>query len=472
MFKRKRMAVFAVCLGILAVLMGCQKIPPEPTTVPPTTVTTPTQPPLSPKEKYDLAKQQLENASNWILEYTLEESRTVGENTYTKTVSGKASFSKLYSPDMMAVVEEQLSYGDYSSAYMEVYCEGTAYSQVNQSHFKSDMEPENFVERQLPAALLSSKRYQSIQETPGENGTVITFEDAKTLEDWAAKTGAKLVSASGTAVLDSSSTLRETASNITYLLGDTQYSVTASMRVTAPAGLDLSGTHQEHIKGSVLIQDLDAPKLLLQIVGDVYASDVLHCDAVESIYSQAIPLAYSQNTLIDLSGREEKLSASVDYTSHLSDYRGNISTNSQTDAFADGVFTTVKNGGTPQESTTVTAQQMRSYCEDRILAALAAPKYWKNAVITVKKDSIRIDIEGNFAYVSDMMDNVSQFLQVDLESKATTKETKSAGGYIELDRETGLPTAMGLNLERHHTIDTIPYQLTYRLEQNMNLLET
>ena len=68
-----------------------------------------------------------------------------------------------------------------------------------------------------------------------------------------------------------------------------------------------------------------------------------------------------------------------------------------------------------------------------------------------------------------MMENISQFLQVDLDEKATEKKTVAAGGYLVIDRETGLPTAMGLNMERQHTIDGITYTLTYSLDQTMAL---
>ena len=64
---------------------------------------------------------------------------------------------------------------------------------------------------------------------------------------------------------------------------------------------------------------------------------------------------------------------------------------------------------------------------------------------------------------------LSQFLQVDLDVEATDKKTVSAGAYLVIDRETGLPTEMGLNMERQHTINSVTYQLTYQLEQTVAL---
>ena len=461
-----RIWALVLCVCALLLLGGCDE-PPVETTAAPTTV--PTEPPLTPKEKYDLARERLEQASNWIFSYTLEEQRTVGKDTYTKKVAGRASFSRLYQKDMVAVVEEQLTYGNYSSEYMEIYCEGAAYSQINESCFKAEMDPEAFVQRQLPAALLDSSLYQTISEVVGADSTVLSFSNATAVESWLGNSTARIVSAAGTATLDSSGALRETTCRVTYSLGQVEYTVSAMIRATAPASLDLSGTHQEHIEVSTDIESLDAPKMLLQVVGNIYAAGKMHCDTVESIYSEAIPLAYSQSSVIDLIDAEGDLTARAEYEIHLSDYRGNVSTNTQVDAFEDGVFTTSSNGGKPQENPDVTAQQIRRYCEDAILSALAAPKYLKGASVAEEADSFRLEIEGNDDFVTDMMANITQFLQLDLDAKATEKNTVSAGGYLVIDRETGLPTAMGLYMERQHTIDTVTYRLTYSLDQTMKL---
>ncbi len=467
MMKLRRTGILLICICALLILSGCQEQLEPTQTIQPTSAPVGQQ--LTAKEQYDAARQVLESASNWILEYTFQEQRTVGEDTYTKAVEGKASYSCLFSKNMTAMVEEKVFYGSYASTYLEIYCEEMAYSKINESYFKADMTPEAFVSRQLPAALLSSELYQTIEMTQLPNSTVIAFSDPVGAESWITGERVKLVSASGTATLDSSGTLRETVCQITYTWGKIQYTVQACVRATASANLDLSGTHQEHISKSTQIESLDVPKMLLQVVGDVYSCGKLYCNAVESIYSEAIPLSYSQSSRITLTGRDNDLEARVEYEIQLSDYRGDVSTQTQVDSFADGLFTSVQNGGKLQTNPDVTAEQMRSYCEDAVLSALAAPKYLKNASLTENSSSYRIEMTGNHSFVTDMMANITQFLQVDLDAQAAIKKNISAGGYLEIDRKTGLPTAMGLYVEREHTIDTVTYQLTYKLEQTMEL---
>ena len=471
-YLRTLAVVLCVC-GVLS-LAGCGSETPAQTTaptVPTTTVASTTEPALSPREKYELARDSVLQAGNWILDYTMEEQRLIGDDAFAQTVSGRASFSNLYQENMIAVVEEQLSYGSYTSEYTEVYCENVAYSKVKENYFKSAMEPETFVQRQIPAVLIDSALYQAIAEEVTEDSTVIFFESGKSLESWIANAKAKLISASGRAVLDSSGTLKETSCQITYSVGAVQYTISATVQVTAPPSLDLGGSHQQHIRRSTEIESLDVPKMFLQVVGTVYSADKMHCDAVESIYSEAIPLAYSQSSNIDLSVLDGELSVRAEYKSQLSDYRGNVSSSTQLDTFENGVYSSSVNGGKPQENPAITDVQMRRFYEDAILSALAAPKYVKNASLTENQDGYRIEIEGNHDFLSDMMENITQFLQVDLDEKATKKKTLSASAYLEIDRETGLPTAMGLLVERQHTIDTVAYRLVYRMDQTVEFTD-
>lgn len=468
-----RILAAALCVCGAFALAGCsepQVVETTATTAPATTVAT--EPPLSPREKYDLAREYVLLAGNWILDYTMEEQRVIGDDAFVQKTSGRASFSNLYQENMVAVVEEELTFGSYTSEYEEIYCESMAFSKVKENYFKSEMDPEAFVQRQIPAVLIDSALYKAITETVEDSGTVVSFDGAKAMESWVANSKAKLISASGSAVLDSSGALKETTYRATYSVGTVQYTVSATVQVTAPPSLDLSGTHQQHIRRGTQIQSLDVPKMLLQVVGTVYSADRMHCDAVESIYSEAIPLAYSQNSEIDLSVVDEELSVRAEYKSQLSDYRGNVSSSRQVDTYENGVFSSVVNGGKPQENPTITAVQMRRFYEDAILSALAAPMYVKDASVTVSADSYRVEIEGNHEFLKDMMANITQFLQVDLDEKATKKKTVSAGAYLVIDRESGMPTSMGLLVERQHTIDTVAYRLVYRLDQTMQFLES
>ena len=461
----KNLCLIFLCVGALIVLCGCQQ-PPEETGV---TTTVQTEPPLSAEEKYLQGREHIDQASNWILSYTTEEKRTIGTDIYTQAVSGTASYSNLMQSDMTVVVEENLSYGTYRSNYLELYCEGDAYVQVNGSNFKETMTPKMFIQRQIPAVLLSSGLYQTITETVLEDATVISFSEATEVEEWVSGKKAKLISASGTATLDNTGVLKETNYHVEYQLGECKYEFSASVQVTAPQTLDLGGTHQEHLKGSIQLEDVSIPKMLLQVVGNIYTAGSIQCTATETIYSEAIPLSYSQKSQYNLTGAGETLNARAEYLTSMSDYRGEAASQTWTESFADGKYTTTReNAG----NVSATAEQMRQYLEDAILSALVAPIYLNDATLQEKGTLYRLELTGNHQFVIDMMKNIASFLQVDLESKATTGKTVSAGGYLTIHKETGLPLSMGLYLEREHTMDSGTYQLTYQLDQTLALSET
>ena len=187
------------------------------------------------------------------------------------------------------------------------------------------------------------------------------------------------------------------------------------------------------------------------------------------VSAEAIPMTYIQEGIFTLMETEGDLQAEASYSISFSDYREQEFQKTQKEAYANGILTTIVDGGKPQTNDTVTRQQMREYMEDAVLSGLFASKYIADAVVLDQGDHYRLEFTGNDAYLEDMMANVNAFLQTDLDAGASAVETTAAGGYLTVDKATGLPTAMGLELSRVHTIATVAYQLNYRLDQELDL---
>ena len=116
--KLRKAILFFLLAGLLLSAAGCGQEP-QPTTAPATipitqATTVPTQPPLSPTEKYARACEEVNAAGNLILSYTIEEIRRTGENTYTEKVTGKASLSHVGQKDMTAIVENIFEDGQWA----------------------------------------------------------------------------------------------------------------------------------------------------------------------------------------------------------------------------------------------------------------------------------------------------------------------------------------------------------------------
>lgn len=467
--KLRKPALFILFAGLLLIAAGCGQQP-LPTTLPTTQATTiSTQPPLSPAEKYARACEEVNAAGNLILSYAAEENRQVGEDTYTEKTTGKASLSRVGQEDMTALVEESLSYGSYETAYTEVYCDGNAYVQVNDCAFGVHMSAEDFVQRQLPALLLDASLYGQVTETEESGVCVLTFSNPSALERWLHVPEGKLLSAEGKAYLNGAGTLTGMDYQAVFFRNSTQYSYTVSVQVLAPQSLDLGAVHPEHFANVVWLQSMDAPKFLLQTVGSVYSSKDLVCRSEETVSSEAIPMTYTQESRFSLLETEEDLQAEASYSVGFSDYREQVFQKTQEESYSNGVLTTIIDGGKPQTSEAVTRQQMREYIEDAVLSGLFASKYIADAVVLDKGDYYRLEFTGNDGYLADMMANVNAFLQTDLDAGASSVETTAAGGYLTVDKATGLPTSMGLELSRVHTIATVAYPLEYRLDQALEL---
>ena len=457
----KRICSALLCLGLGLTLFGCAEVNQDngPTTQPPTL-----------RERYDAAAQALQNAENLILRYTVKQTRTVGSNQFIHTVTGNASYAQHGEETMTGIVEENLRYGNYEVDYEEIYCGGSAYVQFDGKCFDAELSADAFLNRQIPAVLAQSSLYVQMEEVPNEDGISLIFREPKAAESWAAVPAGAIVQETwAMATLDSSDVLTASSYYVRYLLGGVQYIYEATMQAAAPKVLDLTGRHPEHFPNSVSLEDLNVPKLLLKAVGDVYSAEYMTSRAEEKTYSEAIPVTYIQESAFSVSGWGDSLSAEAAYKVTVSDYREEVSVTTQTERFQEGKFTTQRNDETPQENPAVTAEMMRQHCEDAILSAVLAPKYLAAAKSETVDGVQKLTFRGNTAFVTDLMTNIGQFLQVDLGAQAQSSTLDAAEGYLHLNVETGLPVAMGLKLSCRHTINGVVYTLSYDLVQTLDL---
>ena len=460
---KKWSKAMGLILACAALLCGCaQEQDEQPPAPPPTAL-----------ELYTAARALPDNGQHLIVEYDIQESRTVQGNRYTKEISGTASYSDINLPTMTAVVEEKLRYGNYENRYMEVYCEGAAYIQAAGRDYSVSMTPEAFVAQQLPGVLVDATLYAQITSQERDSKTVISFENPTAPESWLAKDRSiTLTSATATATLDSTGVLNQYTYQAEYVWEGVSYSVNVTTRISVPKTLDLTGKHPEHVEGYVALNDLRIPKLLMQVVGDVYSAKTISYTAAENIYSEVLPLSMIQTHQLLTKGAGDDLYVKIDYQTVIKDYRGDESMSTQTDLYQNKAYSIVVNGGETQLQPYVAPDSMRQACEDAALSALMAMKYLSAGTVTDQGDTLRVDLWGNESFEADLMVGITDFLQVDLDARAEAKETVAAGGYLVIDKYSGLPSSMGLALERAHKLTGVVYQLKYSLDQTLSFVET
>lgn len=462
----KQLAVLVIGILLLMSLCACHSQDNEETTVPVVTTTEAIQ--IDPLELYEAACSKLSDKANLVLSYEGTRQRTVRTEVFTESASGTVSYAGLGSEALEALVSETLHFGTYETQYIQSYISGTGYCRVNNSSFRCDMTEEAFTAQQLPAVLLDSALYGTVSMETNEENTVLIFSEPLALESWIrADQAAQLTAAYGSMTLDADGSILSSAYHAEYTLSTASYTLDLNMTVDTPASLDLSTSQPVYPESCAQLSDLRIPRLLLQVVGDVYTANAMTVSYTDRLYSDLFAVVREQSGSFNTYGSGSDLLCSMSTQVALTNYTGTTSVNSQSITYQDGVYTNTINGGEPTTSDNFTAQQIRTSCEDYILSSLFELDHIASAELTDLGDFLYIQFTGNEAYTEGMFDGIYALLEVDLDSYEHS--TASTGGYLVINKYTALPTSLGMYVSRNHVVENVTYQLTYQLDQAMDL---
>lgn len=423
-------------------------------------------------ELYKSASAAAYTAEDVVLQYTVDRQRLIGTQIFTEKVDGNMTVKNMRREDMVAVVSERLLFGTLETAYKEIFCDGRTYVQVNDSRFALQADADVYLSRQYPLALINADYYKGVYAEKDQSGnTVVHFIEPIVMESWLRRDArVQMQSASGTAVIDPDGHLTQTTYRITYLCGEVTYSEVITMQVITPKELDVGGVHPEHFENCPVLDNADALKLLLRAVGDVYTASAIKCDVEEIIDSAAVPVRYEKKSSLLLAGAGDAFYAKADFRVSVTDYRGVPVITTQSVLLENGTFSGTVNGLPVASDPPATAQSMRNHIEDAVLAAVFNPNHIESVQLEIRDSHYYLTFQGNETFMKDMMSMIGQFLQMDLDAASQSSQTSMASGYLELDRNTGLPVGMGIDLMRKHTLNSITYDLQYTLHQTVNLL--
>ena len=458
--------VLGICL--LLCLVGCgsnnagETTSPVETTVPPTTLP-------DPSKLHADAQRALEKHTNLVVSYNLEHQRTIGGESYSYSNVGSASYTGLGTDDFSALISENLAFGTYETQHIRSFLSGKGYVRVNNCNFSCELTAADFLAQQLPAVLLSDGLYADVRLEVSDTGIVISFAAPQQLESWLnVDSRAVIVNAYGSVTLDSSNHMTAAFYHAEYTLGNTVHTVDVATTISTPEELDLSTSQPVYPEECIAVNDLTIPAKLLQVVGDVYGTKAMTVSYNDRLYSAAFTSIRTQTGAFDTYGAGDDFLCSMDTQVNVTDYAGTTVSKSQSISYIDGVYAVTTNGGDPT-SAEVSAEDIRIMCEDAILASLFEFDCMAEASMTQEGDFLYINFVGNETYTEAMCDSIYAMYDVDLDSLAGSYTTPAAGGYLVINVHTGLPTALGMNVERTHTIDGVPYELTYQLDQSMEL---
>lgn len=469
MLSNKRPLALLLCLSLLLILGGCSLGGTDETTLPTETVPETTAP-IDGGAVYSGACETLFSASDIAVHYTYDQRRTVAGETFTENRTGTASYDNYGSNTLEALVSETLTYGGYSAQYIESFLSGDAYCRVSNTNFQCPMTAAEFTARQIPAQLLDSGLYGSIAAETVEDTTVITFKNAACLESWVTGAAdAQLTAASGTATVDATGKLSAATYHAEYTLNTTAYVLDVSITLETPEKLSLSAQQPVYPMDCPQLSDLDIPRYLLRVVGDVYGSGAVSASYTDTLISAAFSSIRTQTGNYIASGSGDSLDAEISTQVTLTDFAGSSTSNSQQITFRDGQYTNTINGSEVTTDGSVTAEQVRTNVEDSILSAMLTLDAITSGELTDTGDFLCIRFTATDSYTSTLCANIYTLFGINLDSFAQSYTTDSAGSYLTIDKYSALPTAMGISLSRSHVIDNVSYTLTYQKDQAIQL---
>lgn len=424
----------------------------------------------TPAEVYEDACDKLRNADHLILSYTYSDTRTVGEETFTRQVTGTDSLCKIGTDEMEALVQQHLTFGTYGSDYTELYRAGTAYALVRGSAFSSPMTADSFIARQLPWVILNSQLYGEITEAGTEETRILTFLQPTAPESWAVPAAdVTMLSAQGSASMDRNGNLLAYTYQLSYKQAEITHQISLEMELSAPKSLDLSAAHPGYPEKAVTLSCLDAPKMTLQVAGDIFTARSISAEETQTINSGALNSLRTYVSSYHIAGQGADLSALAKHQITLNDYHlGTTTTTTQTDRFQNGIFSRVTNDSSPVENAD-SPENIRIRWENTLLNCLFSLNYLSDAVLSETEDAYTLTFAGNDAYCATIASSLSSTLGSNLDSLAESHTTSGAGGYLTISKLTGLPTAMGMHFQRVHVLYGTSYQLSYQLDQKLLL---
>lgn len=460
-----RKAVFlllTVCCAIVLAFSAC-------TNDMPTETEASTTPENNAEVMYENACSKLSAAPNLIISYDYNGQRQVNGDTYTTHITGTDSYCERGTQQMQALVRQSLQYGTLQADYVESFIDNTAYSTVNGSNFSALSDAQSFTARQLPTVLLDSALYGSITEQSANGNTLLTFSEPYALEAWATSgVPTELLSASATALLDEEGTLLEYAYKASYSCDQIVYHLNVTASLMLPQQLDLSAAHPDYSAAPIRVQNLDAPKLLLRAVGDLFTAPAFSSEIDQMLISEVYTLTQTRQSTLHLQGRGSKLTALWNTTLTTVDYRGDPVTTTQSDRFQNGIVTRLVNDAEPLEISQ-TAEQTRIQWENQVLNGFFALHFIEDAAITDAGDMLILTLTGNEAFCDAVSASFRSVIPNDLNAIADSYETFAAGGTMTIRKSTGLPVDMGMTFQRTHIIDGIAYPLSFSLTQTLKL---
>lgn len=446
------------CICFFVLLSGCSK---QPATVA-----------LDPEALYTAAAVQLTGDQA----YTVIHNKLTqhGDQVILETTRQAITYQNLHSPQFAAAVEEAITIGSYNISVVNQFIDETAYVQVGGSSFSGAMTADAFTRQYPPFALPDATLYQQILVQENYGRIMLGFSEPSAPEAWAMPSNAIFLDAAGSVVLGPDGTLKQINYGIQYQYG--QICITESYRISPAPQIGEAIAVPADTTQFTHLDTVHAPILLEKACGYLLAAQGVSTAVSEETSSQLDPVSRTQTIQLQLSGKDESLSALIETGATLVNHSrdGETTVLQQTERFQDGIYTIQANGSAEHVQEDVTAQALQDYCKRILVGNIPMPHFITTATITEQDGTIVFHFDGSDELAAAVCTNISQSLYQEsslLASLTDSSTTQDISGYLQLDAITGLPMACGLSYNGDHVIEGTTYRIHTQLNQTFSLID-
>ncbi len=387
------------------------------------------------------------------------------QNVFTERRSITQSVDGYGTDAMCAATSETLSIGQQDTHITEIFSNDVAYIRIGDSTFSSDITASEYSRRIIPQIIINADLYRSVTGFDSESLRLIHFAQPTDSEPWATEEGAEFLGAKAAACITKDGNLLRCTYSATYQKDDVFIHITVLAEQADAAPIQLPRNTNDYVK----ISYLDGPRQLERASGLLLQSGNIQSTYNERIYCQAFGDERTKNATLQITSASQ-WSAQVDtqVVSVNSGHVGDTSRHTHNERFADGKYTLSIDNGAPEDNSSIDEDAMKKYCKNILVSTIMMPRYITGAELMHDDGNARITFSANDAFVQQIRTNCCQTLYEKPELLDELAEDHSIDAmecYLDLDLNTGIPTAAGILYNGAYTIDELPYHLQFQADQ-------
>ncbi len=367
-------------------------------------------------------------------------------------------------------LDETLSMGDHTVISSEIYADGIAYISVDGSKFLGQMGSAEYRSRLVPAVLLDANLYQQVYGFDNGNSYLIIFRQPTAVESWAQQSDSQFQDAAGAVRVSHEGTILESVYTVTYTRGDSTVHLQFSAQITESSETVVAPVDKA---AYTPITYLDGPKTLERAAGYLLQAQNTSAYFNERIYCQAFGDERTRSVSL-YTANADGWAARVDTQTQLLNTGriGDVTKHLHEELFIDGKYSIRADGGTATENSQIDPETMLDYCQNHLVSTIMLPQDVLNATYSENGNTIRIQYSATEAFAQVLRSNACQTLYQKpelLNELAEESHTDKLVGYLEIDKNSGLPTVSGIEYIGSYVIEGLPYELVYQARQTYEL---